>query len=302
LLRRAKNTAIYLLARAAIALAGLIPTGMTAFAGRVLGRLAHLVARRERTIARRQLADSLRVGPDHAALLVRGVFRHLATSAVELCRLLRKRDDMPAVVLPPAARAALDGALGEGKGVVFVTAHLGNWELMAISLARQGYPISTVAKASYDPRFTRFLDRARAGLGVLAINRDTPGAAAGMLRALRAGRILGLLIDQDTSVPGTFAPFFGRLAHTPVGAAVLATRTGAPAVLGTIRRARGGRHIIDIVRVGPFDDIGEATAMLTAELERRIRRQPSQWVWFHRRWRTRPGGDGTGVGGHLEAA
>jgi KDO2-lipid IV(A) lauroyltransferase len=173
--------------------------------------------------------------------------------------------------------------------VVFATLHLGNWELMAVALARAGYPISTVAKESHDPRFTRLLARERARFGVECIYRGRPGAVAGILRALKRGRVLGLLIDQDTRVPGVFVPFFGREAFTPVAAAAIALRTGAPVVVGTIRRLRGGGHEVTIEPCPLPAGERDATALITRRFEERVRRRPSQWVWFHERWRTQPG-------------
>lgn len=291
MIRKLKNTIIYLFARAAVVFIGATPAFIISPMGRVLGSIARLIARRERLISEAQLREHMGASASRADVLSRGVFRQLGLSLVELCRILLRPKTMPRVVIPADSRKILDDALGCGKGVVYVTGHLGNWELMAIHLAKEGYPISAVARGSYDPRFTHFLDAARARFGILAIHRDTPGAAAKMLRALRSGRILGLLIDQDTSVPGAFTPFFGKPAHTPVGAAVLAARTGAPAVVGTIRRTTDGRHIIDISRIDLPPDFKEATTALTSELERRIRISPSQWVWFHRRWKTRPPGE-----------
>ena len=94
----------------------------------------------------------------------------------------RSASRSPAVHLPEPSRHALDQALAAGRGVMFATGHIGNWELMAIELARLGYPISTVAKESYDPRFTRLIERFRARFGVQAIYRGRPGASTAMLR------------------------------------------------------------------------------------------------------------------------
>ncbi|MCP4674566.1 MAG: lysophospholipid acyltransferase family protein [Deltaproteobacteria bacterium] len=288
--RWTKNTFIYYLTRVTINLFGLVPTRLVTHIGRWLGALAYSVARRERLLARQNLAAALGIEIDspRAHLLARGVFFELGVSAIELCRVHRSRNTVPQIVIPEASRQALDRALAEDKGVIFVTGHIGNWELMALTLAGLGYPISTVAKESYDSRFTRLIDRFRKRSGVEAIYRGQPGASAAMLRTLRKNRVLGFLIDQDTRVPGTFVPFFGRLAHTPVGPAVFALRSGAPVVVGSIRRTVNGCHIVEITRCLIPEDVDAATAELTRQLESRIRRHPSQWVWFHRRWKTQP--------------
>jgi KDO2-lipid IV(A) lauroyltransferase len=288
--RRLKNTVVYAVVRALVGALGLVPAALVRPVGLAVGALGHALARRERRLARLQLSRALGLAPasHRARLLVRGVFHHLGLSAVEVCRLRRIPAEAGAVVVPEASRRALEAALREGRGVVFATGHLGNWELMAAALARAGFPITAIAKESYDPRFTRLVEGERRRLGVEVIHRGRPGASAATLRALRAGRVIGLLIDQDTRVPGAFVPFFDAPAFTPIGAAALAVRTGAPLVVGSIRRTPRGGHVIDVERCVPPADAAAGTAALTAALERRIRRHPSQWVWFHERWKTQP--------------
>jgi KDO2-lipid IV(A) lauroyltransferase len=290
LFKGTKNSVIYFLARLALAAAGLVPRRLVRAFGRAIGGLAHWIARRERRLARRQIAAAFGLGPDggRTAVLVRGVFDHLGVGAIELARILVSPRRAPRVELPERSRRALEDALSEGRGVLYATGHIGNWELMATELARLGYPISTVTKPSYDPRFTRLIDRFRARSGIEAIHRGRAGASVAMLRALRKNRVLGMLIDQDTRVPSVFVPFFGRSAHTPVGAAAVALRNESPVVVGSIRRRADGSHVIEIELCPLPPDETEATAVLTAALESRIRRRPSQWVWFHERWKTRP--------------
>lgn len=281
---------IYFLARLALAAIGLVPERWVPGCGRLLGRIAHRLARHERRLAGQQIAAAFGLAPDgnRADLLTRGVFAHLGVGAVELARIARSPSLAPRVELPVPSRRALDEALAAGRGVVFATGHIGNWELMALELARRGYPISTVARESYDRRFTALIERFRSRSSVRAIYRGRPGAPAAMLRALRQNRVLGLLIDQDTDVPSVFVPFFGRPARTPVGAASLALRCRAEVVVGSIRRRRDGTHVIDIERCSLPPDETEATARLTSALEARIKRCPCQWVWIHRRWWSRP--------------
>ncbi|MCP4602159.1 MAG: lysophospholipid acyltransferase family protein [Proteobacteria bacterium] len=288
--RRIKNTLIYYLTRFAVILFGLVPARFVTRTGQLIGALAHFVAGDERRLARHHLsmAFGLTGSERRVHLLARGVFCELGVSAIELCRLSHSLNKHPRVVIPKESRRALDRALAEEKGVIFVTGHLGNWELMAITLASLGYPISTIAKESYDSRFTKLIDRFRRDAGVQAIYRGQPGASATMLRALKENRVLGFLIDQDTSVPSMFVPFFGRPAYTPTGAAVLAVRKGIPIVVGTIHRTADGGHVVEIAPCPVRQDVKETTAELTHQLETRIRSHPSQWIWFHKRWKTRP--------------
>ena len=290
MLRALKNTIIYHVSMGAVTLLGLLPTRFAPLAARAVGQLAHLLARHERRLARRHLEMALDSSKSNtrAELLTRGVFLQLAKSAVELCRLRNAPHKSPCVRCSNRSRQAFDHALEKNRGVIFVTGHIGNWELLAHALSQMGYPVSTVAKESYDPRFTRQIDRFRQRSGVQVIYRGRPGAPAAMLRALKEGRAIGFLIDQDTRVPSAFVPFFGRPASTPVGPAELAVRTGAAVVVGTIHRTPRGTHVIDIEPCPIPSNVKQATAMMTARLEERIRRHPTQWVWFHQRWRTRP--------------
>ncbi len=286
--RRVKNHVIYGLCRFALHLAGLTPSALVIPMGRLLGWVAFLVARTESRLARSNIEQARPPVPLPASVLVREMFHHLAISAIELGRILRGRP-RPRVLVDERSLADLDRALETGRGVVFVTGHIGNWELMASELAGRGYPIATVARESYDPRFTALMERFRRGQKVEPIYRGRPGATARILRALRQGVVLGFLIDQNTRVPSVEVPFFGRNAPTPVGPAEIATRTGASVVVGTIRRLSDGSHAITIRRVEAETGAkpltaAALTARLSQLLEERIREAPEQWVWLHRRW------------------
>ena len=122
------------------------------------------------------------------------------------------------------------------------------------------------------------------------------GPAAKLLHALRHGRVIGLLIDQDIDAPGAFVEFFGRPAWTPTGAALLALRSRCPVVTGfAVRRGDGTMRLEFDPPVAPpagddlEADVARLTAALTARIERQVRAHPEQWVWMHRRWRHQPG-------------
>jgi KDO2-lipid IV(A) lauroyltransferase len=188
----------------------------------------------------------------------------------------------------------VEAALALRRGVLAVTGHVGNWELLAAVFAARGYPLAVVARhvngEPLDELISRF--RVRAGVGV--IHRDHTGALRQIIGALRAGNIVALLADQDTRGPGVFVSFFGRPAHTSPGPAIIALRTHAPVVAVFIERRRYGHH----VRIEPlygFDpapgrrpSVEELTARITAAIEEQIRRSPGEWVWWHRRWRRKP--------------
>ncbi|MFL5356057.1 lysophospholipid acyltransferase family protein [Archangium sp.] len=295
LAKRLKRFLRYLLVRAALAIVSALPLGLARGLGAGFGRFAFAVAGGERRKALKSLARAFPEKSDaQRHELARASFRHLGMAAFEvgatasmdrqLERLVRWEDE---------DRRVLDAALARGKGVVFISGHVGNWELLARRVARAGYPSQSIAKETTDPRLTALVEQFRARGGVRSIWRGQEGAARAMLRALKAGEILGLLIDQDTKVQSVFVPFFGELAATPRAAADLALRTGAAVVVGFCQREGEGYRLW--MEEVPWQAGGDReadavalTAALSLRIEAAIRRAPEQWVWMHQRWKTRP--------------
>lgn len=296
LLKRSKRVLRYALVRVALAMVASLPPRLAGRMGRAFGALAFFVARTER---RRALDSLARAFPDlpeaERVRLAKACFRHLGQCAFELACIRKLDAELERwVEWPEADRSVLEHALAKGKGVLFVSGHVGNWELLARRVAMAGYPCQTIAKETTDPRLTRLVERFREAGRLKSIWRGQDGAAKAMLKALKGGEILGMLIDQDTKVQSVFVPFFGHLASTPRAAADLALRTGAAVVVGFCQRQEGGRYRLSMkeVAVPPSGD-REAdavalTARMTEEIEQAIRRAPAQWVWMHRRWKTRP--------------
>jgi KDO2-lipid IV(A) lauroyltransferase len=294
--KRARRYLRFQLIRAALFAVQLLPLSAIAPLGRLLGGLANALFRGEvrKALASLEVAFPGQSEAERRAT-VRAMFTHLAMSALELA-LIDKLDPVleQYVELPPEERAKFDAALAPGKGMLFVTGHIGNWELLARRFAMAGYSCATIAKESNDARLTALIEAVRARGKLRTIWRGQPGAAKDMLRQLKTGGVLGLLIDQDTKVQGVFVDFFGRKAFTPRAAGDLALRSGATPVVGTIRRKPGGGHVIRIELLqAPAELKGEAasvelTQRYSAALEDAIRAQPPEWVWMHQRWKTRP--------------
>src|SRR6266704_576655 len=244
-------------------------------------------------MARRSLWRRLRRAtrdPRNAAL-ARATFRHAGQAFAELSlfeTILRRPD-----YVRLEGVEALDTALARGRGAIAVTGHVGNWELLAAWAAAIGYPITVVVRRVNDLRFHSLIVRFRAAAGVEVLVRDDPRFVAAVGDALRRNRVVAMLIDQDTRGAGVFVPFFGRPAHTPLGAALLALRARVPVVTAFIERRPEGGHL---VRVAPVpaelprgrEGVRELTARLTAAIEAQIRRSPAEWVWWHERWRKQP--------------
>jgi KDO2-lipid IV(A) lauroyltransferase len=299
--KRLKRSIRSALIRVAIRLLALIPLGPALWLGGVAGRLAYRLARTTRAQSLAHLALAFpEQAPQERERIARDMFVHLGRSTLELAS-IRWYDDRLDAYVELSPPDLLREVMSRGRGMVFVTGHVGSWELLARRIARAGVPNAVIAKSSWDRKIDELAERFRAEGGVTTLWREDPDTGRAIIRTFRSGRALGLLIDQDTSVQGVFVPFFGRLAFTPRAAADFAVRFGAPVVVGTIHRkgprAKDG-HRLELVEI-PFSsdppdreaEVVRLTAACTAALEQAIRRHPAEWVWMHERWRTRPPGE-----------
>lgn len=181
-----------------------------------------------------------------------------------------------------------------GRGGVIVTAHLGNWEVGAFAVRHRGVPLRAMARPLGNPALERWLERRRGGAEHLI--RKT-GGLKDALRTVKAGGWVALLADQNAGRHGVFVPFFGLEASTFPTPAAIAVRLGAPLYLGICLRGEGPAcfdvHLerLDVKGAGEGDEAVKAlTSGLNARLEGWVRREPGQYNWVHRRWKTRPPG------------
>jgi KDO2-lipid IV(A) lauroyltransferase len=273
-------------------LLGRLPVGVALALGRGLGGAAHALLVRPRRLAHAQLEIALpALTAEARRRLVRATFRHAGESFAELA-LWPKLERMPGYVRVEGLHV-LDVGLSAGRGVIVVTGHTGNWELLAASIAARRYPVTVVARRVNDDRFDALVTRFRRSVGLEVLVRDEPQFVAAVRGALARNRVVAMLIDQDTRGTGVFVPFFGRLAHTPPGAALLALRARVPLATVFIERRPEGGHLVRFatVPVGSRRDraaVVTLTATLTAAIEAQVRRAPAEWVWWHERWRRRP--------------
>jgi KDO2-lipid IV(A) lauroyltransferase len=184
-----------------------------------------------------------------------------------------------------------EAARERGKGVLFATAHLGNWELSAYAHALLTEPMNVVVRPLDNPLIDRIVARRRASSGnKLLSKRDF---ARSIFHALRANEPVGILVDQNSSAEnGAFVPFFGIPACANLTFAKLAARSGAAVIPGfAIWNARDRRYVLRFYpEVGITGDAVEDTRRIQAAVEAAIREAPDQWLWIHRRWKTRPAG------------
>ncbi|MEZ5403132.1 MAG: lysophospholipid acyltransferase family protein [Bryobacteraceae bacterium] len=188
-------------------------------------------------------------------------------------------------------REHYDRALEQGRGVLFATAHLGNWELSAFAHAIMAKPMHIVVRGLDNPRVDALVARLRKLSGNHVI--DKRDFARGILRALARNEAVGILIDQNVAASeGVFVDFFGVKACVSSGIARIAARTGAPVIPGFAVWDRGlGRYVLKFYPpVAITGDEPADTAAIHGALEAAIREYPDQWLWMHRRWKTRPPG------------
>ena len=191
----------------------------------------------------------------------------------------------------------LDNALAQGRGVIAVTAHFGNFPLMMLCCARQGYKTASIIRPARDEVLEQYLFRRRNECGVhtvYAVPRRE--CVVNALKALSNGEVLFIPLDQNFgSDGGVFVDFFGQKAATATGPVIFARRSRAPIVPMFIVREKDGTHTIMVEpafelqeRAGEEEAIAVNIARLTNLIERYIRRYPHEWGWMHRRWKSRP--------------
>ena len=262
--------------------------------GRILGNLYYLLVKKQRNRSIAQMTMALQLPEDEVKHLVCESFVNLARNMLEILYMpvLNARNLHEYVEIDHLERVT--EAMAEGHGLVVVTGHIGTWEWMSASMALNGVQTTAIAKPQPNMDYTRALDDLRATVGVEIFSRGTSELlAAG--RALKKGKLLGFLMDQDGGPGGAFIEFLGRPASTPMGAAVFSRKFNAPVIPMFILRQKSGKHKIFIGEAMRYKDTGdtdkdlfEFTEKMTKLIEQVVRENPTQWIWFQKRWNTAP--------------
>ena len=272
----------------------LLPYDALLALGKIFGHLYYLLVKKQRERAVAQMMPALEISEAQARKLVRASFINLARNMLDILYMpnLNEKNFSKYIEIDHLER--MKAALAEGHGVVVLTGHIGTWEWLSASFTLNGLPVTAIAKLQPNAEYSRVLDDLRATIHVDIFNRGTNELrAAG--RALKEGKILGFLADQDAGPGGAFIKFLGKTASTPMGPAVFARRFNAPVVPAFIIRKEDGRHLVKIGEVMHFEDTGDTdadllhfTEKMTKILEQTIRENPTQWLWFQKRWNTPP--------------
>jgi Kdo2-lipid IVA lauroyltransferase/acyltransferase len=291
----------YAAARAVLSGLGALPRPLAVAAGRGLARAAYALAGGLRRTGMRNLELAFpEVSEDERRRLLRASFTSLGRQLGEVSQFPRATAERLRRVVEYDAEDVklLDAARARGRGVIFLTSHLGAWEILCFAHSVFYQPLSYLVRPLDNPRVEALVQGLRTRFGNEPI--DKKAAARRALRLLREGGTLGVLADLNTQErEGVFVPFFGHLACTTAGVATLALRTDAtviPVCAPWDRQRqkfvfRGG-PIIELVRTGDDRrDVEVNTANFTAAIERHVRMFPDQWLWIHKRWKTRPAGE-----------
>lgn len=286
----------YLFGRALFGLLQWVPLGAARAAGRALGALFWRLSPRHRRIALANLEVALGATLPVArrAAIARASFAHLGAiigDATHFRDHLRRPTERLAVY---EGVEHLLSAAAAGRGVLVFSGHFGHWEMVALLQHRLGVPMTMVVSPLVNRRWDRFITRLRSAPGNTILSKRN--AARPILKALRDGKAIAILIDQNVrGEGGLFVDFFGRPASTTPALATLAFRSGAPIVpVFSWFRPDGRLQVsyrppITAVRRGAIeDDVRDLTRACTGLLEEEIRRRPECWLWMHDRWRTRP--------------
>jgi KDO2-lipid IV(A) lauroyltransferase len=281
-----------------IKLLGILPRPLARAFAIGLGQAFYLFHVRLRRVGMRNLALAFpEKSEGERARILRGEFTSLGRQLAEVCRFPKyTRENVEDVVVYDGLEN-YERAHARGKGVLFLTAHFGGWELSAFTHSLHGHWLHVVMRPMDNEYLDRLIQSCRTMHGNKTVGKDD--FVRGLLAAMKAGETVGILMDTNMTPPqGVFVDFFGIPACTASGLARIALRTDAAVVPGfTIWDKNLGKYrlrfdpALELVRTGDLEtDIVANTQKFTAVIEDYVRRYPDQWLWVHRRWKTRPEG------------
>jgi len=265
-------------------------------ANRLADVLFSVLRYRRRTIdANLRTAFGEHLTPAQRRRLAQAATRSFARTALEFLKSPQLSDDEIRRLVVPEGFDHFQQAFEKRRGVILLGAHLGNWELLGARLARDGWPVSVIAREHNDEYTAHLMRRIREANNLRVVPRDDVREA---IRCLRQGRVLGILPDHNVTQGGVLVDFFGRPATTAPGPALFAMRTGAAVVPTFAVRQPDDTYTIHfgeplrLVNTGNREaDLLANTRLMAQAIEDIIRQYPEQWLWMHRRWKSAPDGE-----------
>jgi KDO2-lipid IV(A) lauroyltransferase len=278
---------------------GAMPRGLARLWARGLAIMVYWLFGRLRRVGTRNLQMALpELAEADRTRILRGVYLHLGWQLVEFCRMTRYTPENSRDWMRTEGLENYLAAQAKGKGVLVITGHLGAWELSSFYHSLMGHPMGMVIRRLDNRRLDAFVNGIRCMHGNSVLHKDDFGR--GLLTAMHKGGTVGILMDTNMTPPqGAFVKFFGIDACTATGLAHIARKTGAAVLPGFMLWEPAERRYVlhfgtEVVIPRTKDvtgDILAGTQLCTAAIESWIRRAPDQWLWIHRRWKTRPAGE-----------
>ena len=278
---------------------GRVPRKPARWAARAVAIAVYWCFGRLRRVGTRNLQMALpELAQEARKKILRGVYIHLAWQLVEFCRMPRYTAENTRAWMRAEGLDRFLAAQAKGKGVLIVTGHLGAWEVSSFYHSLMGHAMGMVIRRLDNRRLDAFVNSIRCMHGNWVLHKDDFGR--GLLTAMHKGQTVGILMDTNMTPPqGAFVDFFGISACTATGLAHVARKTGAAVLPGFMLWEPAERryvlHFGEEIEIPLTDDVAadilEGTRRCTAAIEAWIRRYPDQWLWIHRRWKTRPAGE-----------
>lgn len=261
--------------------------------GRNCGKLYWYIAKKQRLRAEATIQERMGVSARDAHAIIHRLFLNLGMTAMEILYMPALNKENIRGLVSFDRPGVLWEALAKKHGVVMLACHMDNWEWLGAALALNGFPLNAVEKPQPNPVYSDFMNELRRGVGQEIFARGT-NEILGCARAMKKGRMLGLIADQDGGYNGIFVPFFGKMASTPEGPAYFARKFKAPVVpIFIVRKPSGYGHQVIVKDPIYYEDTGNRekddyriTLQMTQEVEKIIRQYPDNWIWFQHRWNT----------------
>lgn len=289
----------YFALRLLVAFVGILPRPLARAVGAAIGALAFRLVKRLRQVGLRNLQLAFPESSEAQRMaLLREEYRSLGWQLAEFCQMSRYTQASASRFIRYEGLDNYLAAKAHGKGVLIVTGHLGAWELSSFFHSLMGHPMSMVIRRLDNPLVDEFVNRIRTLHGNRVLHKDD--FARGLLTAMQQGETVGILMDTNMTPPqGVFVPFFGIDACTASGLARVALKTHAAVLPGFLVWSQQEQKYVlhfgeelQLIRTGnAAEDVHVNTALFTSAIESYIRRYPGQWLWVHRRWKTRPEGE-----------
>jgi KDO2-lipid IV(A) lauroyltransferase len=286
-----QDYAEYIALKIVIFLIRLFPFSFAVKVGEVIGVVSYYSVSFRRSHVINMLTQSFpEKSQKEIELITRNTYKNFVRTVIEIIFFPTMPDDKIKKLLVCTNEHLVKESYAAGKGTIFMSAHLGNWELTALAYSKI-YPMSVVVANQSNVLVDKMMDNVRTNQGFSTISRDGM-SFRDVMKALKRNEIVAFLADQDAGYGGIFVPFFGRLTSTPKGAALFALKAKCPIIIALGIRQKNGVMKVEFTQV-PMPNSGDLNnnieiinTFYLKKLEDIVRRYPEQWFWFHRKWKT----------------